>query len=124
MRISLGALLLAHGLIKVFVFTPAGTVGFFESIGFPGMLAYPVMTSEVALGLALMVGFQTRFAAIAALPILLGSIIPHAGNGFLFSSPNGGWEFPVLWSVLLVAQALMGSGAIAFSRESDTSQAA
>jgi putative oxidoreductase len=124
MRISLGALLLAHGLIKVFVFTPAGTVGFFESIGFPGILTYPVMTSEVALGLALMVGFQTRFAAIAALPILLGSIIPHAGNGFLFSSPNGGWEFPVLWSVLLVAQALMGSGAIAFSRESDTSQAA
>jgi putative oxidoreductase len=36
MRLALGIMFLAHGLTKVLVFTPAGTVGFFESIGFPG----------------------------------------------------------------------------------------
>ena len=34
LRLSLGALFLSHGLMKLFVFTPAGTVQYFESIGF------------------------------------------------------------------------------------------
>lgn len=113
LRITSGGFLLAHGLIKVFLFTPAGTVGFFESIGFPGALAYPVMAGEIVLGLALVMGLMTRIAALAALPILIGSIIPHAGNGFLFSNPGGGWEFPVFWSIMLVVQALLGGGAYA-----------
>jgi putative oxidoreductase len=121
LRITSGGFLLAHGLIKLLVFTPAGTVGFFESIGFPGLLAYPVMAGEIGLGLALVLGFMTRWAALAALPILLGSIIPHAGNGFLFSNEHGGWEFPVFWSILLVVQAMLGGGAYAlgnpFARE-------
>jgi putative oxidoreductase len=115
LRITSGGFLLAHGLIKLLVFTPAGTVGFFESIGFPGLLAYPVMAGEIGLGLALILGFMTRWAALAALPILLGSIIPHAGNGFLFSGEGGGWEFPVFWSILLLVQAMLGSGAYAVS---------
>jgi hypothetical protein len=36
LRVSTGFMLLAHGLLKVFVFTIPGTVGFFESLGFPG----------------------------------------------------------------------------------------
>lgn len=113
LRITSGALLLTHGLIKLLVFTPAGTVGYFDSIGFPGLLAYPVMLGEIGLGLALVLGIMTRWAALAALPILIGSIIPHAGNGFMFSNPGGGWEFPVFWSILLVVQALLGDGAYA-----------
>ena len=50
LRVTSGGLLLTHGLIKVLVFTPAGTAGFFESIGFPGVLAYPVMAGEIVLG--------------------------------------------------------------------------
>ena len=33
LRISLGTMFIAHGLLKVLVFTPAGTVGFFQSVG-------------------------------------------------------------------------------------------
>jgi putative oxidoreductase len=113
LRISSGGLLLLHGLTKLLVFTPAGTVGYFESIGFPGVLAYPVMAGEIGLGVLLVLGVMTRWAALAALPILLGAIAPHAGNGFLFSNPGGGWEFPVFWSILLVVQALLGDGAYA-----------
>lgn len=113
LRVTSGAFLLTHGLIKLFIFTPAGTVGFFESIGFPGILAYPVIAGEIGLGMALILGFMTRWAALAALPILIGSIVPHAGNGFTFSNPGGGWEFPVFWSILLAAQAMLGDGAYA-----------
>lgn len=112
-RITSGGLLLTHGLIKLLVFTPAGTVGFFESIGFPGILAYPVMAGEIGLGLALILGLMTRWAALAALPILIGSIAPHAGNGFMFSNAGGGWEFPMFWTILLIAQAILGDGAYA-----------
>lgn len=111
LRVASGGTLLTHGLIKLLLFTPAGTAGYFESIGFPGLLAYPVIAGEIGLGLALVVGLMTRWAALLALPIMLGAIVPHAGNGFTFSNPGGGWEFPVFWSVLLVAQALLGNGA-------------
>jgi putative oxidoreductase len=113
LRVTSGALLLTHGLTKLLVFTPAGTVGFFESIGFPGFLAYPVMAGEIGFGLALIVGFMTRWAALAALPIMIGAIVPHAGSGFSFSNPGGGWEYPVFWGIALDAQALLGDGAYA-----------
>lgn len=115
LRVTSGGLLLTHGLIKLVVFTPAGTAGFFESIGFPGMLAYPVMAGEIGLGLALILGFMTRWAALAALPIMIGAIVPHAANGFTFSNPGGGWEYPVFWTIALVAQAMLGGGAYAIS---------
>ncbi|CAH0350455.1 DoxX family protein [Sphingobium sp. CECT 9361] len=113
LRVTSGGLLLTHGLIKVLVFTPAGTAGFFESIGFPGILAYPVMAGEIGLGLALILGFMTRWAALAALPIMIGAIVPHAGNGFTFSNTGGGWEYPVFWAIALAVQAMLGDGAYA-----------
>lgn len=113
LRVTSGTLLLTHGLIKLLVFTPAGTAGFFESIGFPGILAYPVMAGEIALGLALIVGFVTRWAALGALVIMIGAIIPHLSAGFSFSNPGGGWEYPVFWAVILLAQSMFGDGAYA-----------
>jgi putative oxidoreductase len=113
LRVTSGALLLTHGLIKLLVFTPAGTAGFFESIGFPDILAYPVMAGEIVLGLALILGFMTRWAALAALPIMIGAIVPHAGNGFTFSNTGGGWEYPVFWTIALAVQAMLGDGAYA-----------
>src|SRR5262245_54534209 len=35
LRLSLAAAFLAHAGLKIFVFTPAGTAGFFQSIGLP-----------------------------------------------------------------------------------------
>jgi putative oxidoreductase len=113
LRIASGGALLTHGLIKLLLFTPAGTAAYFESIGFPGLLAYPVIAGEIGLGLALVLGLMTRWAALLTLPIMLGAIVPHSGNGFTFSNPGGGWEFPVFWAILLVVQALLGDGAYA-----------
>lgn len=115
LRVSLGLLFLAHGLLlKVFTFTVPGTVGFFESIGYPGFFAYLVILGEIGGGLALILGVQTRAIAMALLPIMIGATVQHVGNGWLFSAPNGGWEFPALWTVLLFVQALLGDGAYAW----------
>ena len=114
LRLTLGVLLLAHFALKFFVFTPAGTAQFFGSLGLPPALAYLTMLVEAIGGIALLLGVWTRFAALMAVPVLLGAIIfVHLQNGFLFSAPNGGWEYPAFWAVALVVQALVGDGALA-----------
>lgn len=115
LRVSLGVLMLAHGLLlKVFTFGVAGTVGFFESIGYPGFFAYLVILGEIGGGLALILGVWTRAIAVLLLPIVLGATLQHWGNGWLFSAENGGWEFPAFLTVTLVVQALLGDGAYAW----------
>ena len=112
LRVALGVLLLAHGALKFFVFTLPGTAAFFASAGFPAWTAYLVAPAEVLGGLALMLGFQTRLVALLSLPILLGALSVHLGNGWLFSAPKGGWEFPAFLVVAMLAQTLLGSGAV------------
>lgn len=113
LRITLGVALIAHGLMKVFVFTVPGTVGYFESIGYPGFFAYLIIAGEVGLGTLLGLGVQTRLAALAVVPILLGATLQHLGNGWVFSAEGGGWEYPAFWTLALFAQALLGPGAFA-----------
>ena len=113
LRLSSGALFIAHGLMKVFVFTIPGTVGYFESLGLPGFFAYLTIAAEVLGGLALILGVATRAVALALIPVLLGATWVHAGNGWVFSSEGGGWEFPLFWAVVQAAIALLGSGAYA-----------
>lgn len=112
LRVSLGAMFLAHSLyLKIFVFTMPGTAQFFASIGLPGPLAYVVVTAEIVGGILLILGVRTRLVALALTPILLGAAWSHAGNGWLFSNQGGGWEYPVFLAVSLGAVALLGDGA-------------
>lgn len=109
LRSTLGAVLIAHGLLKFFVFTLSGTAGFFESVGFPGWTAYLVAPAEVLAGIALIAGIQVRLTALATLPILLGALFVHFNNGWLFSNKNGGWEFPAVLVLLAVSVALLNT---------------
>ncbi len=114
LRLSLGVLFLAHFGLKFFVFTPAGTAQFFQSLGLPGVLAYLTMAAELIGAIALILGVYTRFVAIALIPILLGAIVTvHWSAGFFFTNANGGWEFPAFWIIGLLALALVGDGAFA-----------
>ena len=118
LRLSLGILALAHGLLKILVFTPAGTVGFFASLGLPAVLAYATIGIEVVGGIALIAGVWTRYVSVAMIPILLGAIVfGHWSSGWLFSNEGGGWEFPAFWAVALAVQALLGDGALALKSE-------
>src|SRR5210317_2169509 len=88
LRLALAPMFLAHGLLKIMVFTPAGTAGFFSSLGLPGWLAYPTMGAEVFGGLLLIAGVQTRLVSMALIPVLVGSLWVHSGNGWLFTNEN------------------------------------
>jgi len=118
LRVSMGILFLAHAWLKLVIFTPAGTVGFFESLGFPGVLAYLVIAAELFGGIALLLGIATRWVSLALVPVLLGSIYaPHGAAGFFFSNEGGGWEFPAFWAVALIVQALLGDGIYTLQRK-------
>jgi putative oxidoreductase len=109
-RVSLGTMFIAHGLLKLVVFTLPGTAQFFASQGFPGWAAYPVVAGEIVGGVLLLAGIGSRVVSLALLPVLIGSIAVHAGNGWLFSASNGGWEYPVLLVALSISVALSGDG--------------
>ncbi len=114
LRITLGVLFLAHAGLKVFVFTPAGAAQFFGSLGLPPALAYLTIVVETVGGIALILGLFTRWVSLALIPILLGAIVfVHGPAGFFFNNPNGGWEYLAFWIAALVAQALLGDGALA-----------
>lgn len=115
LRLSLGIMFLAHGLLlKVFTFGLAGTAGYFQSIGYPSAFAYLVILGEVGGGLALILGFWTRPVSLLLVPILLGATLQHAPNGWLFTAQGGGWEYPAFWTMTLLVQALLGDGAYAW----------
>ncbi len=123
LRVSLGALFLAHASLKLFVFTPAGTAQFFGSVGLPPAFAYVVIAAEVFGGIALIFGLWTRVVAIILTPILLGAIFTvHGSAGFFFDNAHGGWEYPAFWIIALIVQAMLGDGAYALhtSRNVDT----
>jgi putative oxidoreductase len=116
LRSALGLMFLAHGLLKIMVFTLAGTAGFFESVGFPGWAAYIVAPFEVLAGVALVLGIYTRPAAVASLAVLLGALVVHIGNGWMFTNKNGGWEYPAFLVVAAITVALLGGGRIALTK--------
>ena len=90
LRLSLGTMYLAHAGLKLWVFTLAGTAAFFTSFGFPGWSAYGVFAAEVVGGVLLLAGWRTRAVSLALIPVLLGAIWVHSGNGWVFTSTGGG----------------------------------
>ena len=116
LRITLGAMFIAHAGLKYFVFTLPGTAQFFQSLGLPAALAYLTFAAELAGGVFILAGVGTRWVAAALVPILLGATWAHAGNGWLFTSPNGGWEYPAFLSAAAFVQALLGDGKFALAR--------
>ena len=116
LRVSMGVLFLAHGgLLKLGTFGLAGTMGFFGSLGYPPIFGAIVILAEIGAGIALIAGVGVRVVSLLALPIMIGATIQHLGNGWLFSAPRGGWEFPAFWTLLLLVQAGLGAGAFALN---------
>ena len=114
LRLALGTMFLAHAWLKYKVFTPAGTVQYFQSLGLPGSLAYLTIAAETVGAILLILGIETRWVALALVPLMLGTIVlVHGKAGWLFTNKDGGWEYPAFWVVGLLALALLGDGAAA-----------
>lgn len=126
LRVSLGTMYLAHSIVlKLATYGLAGTAAYFMSLGLPGWLAPVTFAAEAIGGVLLILGVQSRRVALALTPALLGAIVwAHAANGWVFTAPGGGWEYPAYLVVLSVAQSLLGDGAFALHRSRPLSQAA
>jgi putative oxidoreductase len=111
MRLSLGAIMVAHGYHKVF----GGLhqhVQFVTSLGLPGWSAYLSAFAEFFGGLLILIGLFTRVAALAVCIDLLVAIAKvHLHNGL---TGKGGYEFPLALATLAFALVFFGGGAIAF----------
>lgn len=119
LRLSTGGLFLTHGLTKLLVFTPAGTAGYFTSLGLPGALGYLTMAIEILGGLALILGIATRWVSLVLAPVLLGAAwFGHVSNGFAFNNTGGGWEYPVFWAVVMIALFFLDGGRFSVSKRS------
>jgi putative oxidoreductase len=115
LRAALGTMFIAHALLKYLVFTMPGFAGFLAQIGLPSALAWPIFLGELVGGVAILVGFYGRFVSLALLPVLIGAIGVHLPNGWLFTAPNGGWEYPAFLAAAAVTHVLVGDGALAVS---------
>jgi putative oxidoreductase len=113
LRAALGIMFIAHAYLKIAVFTVPGFAGFLGQAGFPSFLAWPIILAELIGGLAILTGFYARLVSVVLLPVLLGALLVHSPNGWVFNAPNGGWEYPAFLALAAIAHILIGDGALA-----------
>jgi putative oxidoreductase len=102
LRLVLGATFFIHGLVK-FQGGIENTVGWFDSIGLPGVLAYGVAVVEMVGGLALIIGLGSRIVSGLFVVLMLGATVKvKLAGGFLGNGQGAGWEL----DLALLAMAL------------------
>ena len=110
LRLVLGAVFLAHGGQKLFVFGFGGVSGAFGQMGIPGAGITGPLTALVEFfgGLAILTGLLTRLAGLGLAVVMLGAILfVHLPAGFF--APKG-FEFPLTLLGIAGALAITGAG--------------
>jgi len=113
-RIVLGVIFFMHGSQKVMGwFGGQGLSATVQmmSANLPVVLVYLVAFGEFLGGIALIVGFLSRFAAAGIGVIMIGAVITvHAKNGFFLQ--NQGYEYNLALIAMALAVVLGGAGCI------------
>ncbi|WP_369039021.1 DoxX family protein [Stenotrophomonas maltophilia] len=114
LRAVAGGFLLPHALGKLLGwFNGPGLAGFaaeLRGFGLPAAAPLPLLLAllQVLSGLAVLVGWQTRFAALAAAAFIAFTALLALPRGWFWM--RGGAEYPLLWTAALLAIALAGPG--------------
>jgi putative oxidoreductase len=92
LRVVLGLIFFVHGLSK-FQGGITNTVGFFDSIGIPGFMAYVIALIELIGGIALVLGIGTQIVSVLFAVIMLGAIFTvKLPAGLLGNGQMAGYE--------------------------------
>ncbi len=120
-RLTAGGMLLVHGITKLMTTTVAAfAAGSMARRGIEPAIpaAYAVFFLETVGALCIIFGLFTRVFAVAiGLQFLVIVIIGHGPRGFAWSSPGGGWEYPLFWGLIIAAVALRGGGPWSLDRK-------
>ena len=111
LRITLGGLVLLHGIRKVST-GAASILGLMANTGLPPALGYLVYVGEVLAPLLLIVGLWTRPAAlVVAINMLVAVLLVHSAQ-MLELGKSGGWalELQGMYFLAAIAVALLGAG--------------
>ena len=127
-RLTAGGMLLVHGIFKVMPMAEKGFTATIEAFATGSMArrgiepalaaAYAVFFLETIGAICIMLGLFTRFIAAAiSIQFLIITFVAHWPNGFGWTSPRGGWEYPLFWGLIMFAIALRGGGPYSLDRK-------
>jgi uncharacterized membrane protein YphA (DoxX/SURF4 family) len=109
LRVTLGFIFFVHGLVK-FQDGIQNTVGWFESIGLPGFMAYAVAGIELAGGIALILGLGTRLVSVLIALIMIGATLKvKLSLGLLGNGQMAGYELDLAFLAMAIYLAINGS---------------
>lgn len=111
LRIGLGCMWISHALLKWNLFTIPGFAQWLSTQGISPAFAWPVFLMELIGGSCILSGFYTRVVSISLLPLLLVATWVHFPNGWVHTSPGGGWEYPAFLALASLCLALLDKSA-------------
>ena len=106
LRVVVGGIILKEGVSKVSNID--GVIGFFSQLGLPSFTVYLVAYGELLGGIALIIGFYSRLAALLCMPIMLGATYFLATGAI-----PGPWQYPFLIAIVFLALLMQGGGGFA-----------
>jgi putative oxidoreductase len=119
-RVVLGVIFFAHGAQKVFGWFGGpglrGVIGYFkQSLGIPAPLTVLAALTELLGGLAMVVGFLVRPAAVGLIIVMAGAITQvHWRHGFFLNwalEPGKGHGYEMNLALIAMALAVLVGGA-------------
>jgi len=89
---------------------------YFSGVGFQigGPMVVLAGVIEIAVSIGLVFGLMTRIAATGAVLYLYFATLwgEHFSAGYIWVLPNGGWEFPALWMIVILVFMITGGSKI------------
>ena len=111
LRLTLGFLLLFHGLSKV-IHGIGPIEGLVTAHGLPAALAWGVFIGEIVAPIMLIIGYQTRVGATLVIINMIFAIVLAHTHELMTLNSSGGWalELQALFLMNAVVILLMGPG--------------